>query len=253
MRRRVYTQEEYQALRREQGALGLLLLAGVDLICLTVNLLPRPVRSFMMWVLFSLLAALVAFLLHVFFRVEVRSWEEIKYRITLSTIQASDTPPVAVSGTLIPEKESIKDKIHRIAPKHGLDPLLVYAVITQESAHAIDAISRKGATGLMQVMPATAKKECGLDEEELKDPDKNIECGCHYLRKQIHKFGQLSFALAAYNAGPTATTKYKRERGTIPPYPETQKYVRRILDHYNRLSLDASKMGDQQTDQSGRK
>lgn len=207
----------------------------------------------MMWFLFSLLAALVAFLLHVFFRVEVRSWEEIKYRITLSTIQTSDTPPVSVSDILISEKESIKDKIHRIAPKHGLDPLLVYAVITQESAHDIEAISRKGATGLMQIMPATAKKECGLDEEELKDPDKNIECGCHYLRKQIHKFGQLRFALAAYNAGPTATLKYIREKGTIPPYPETQDYVKRILKHYEKLSLDASKMEDQQADQSKRR
>ena len=238
MRRRIYTQDEIQAIERDYSVFGLFYIAGVDLICVMVNTLPRSVRSFMKQAL--LVVALAAFLVLVLNRGGAGSWKEEDYRVA-----SSDTISVnafaSESATKDYEEESIRDKIFRIAPKHGLDPWLVYAVITQESNHNIEAISHKGATGLMQIMPATAKQECGLAKEDLKDPDNNINCGCSYLRKQLDTFGSLDYALASYNAGPTATSRYKRERGTIPPYPETEKYVIKILIHYGNLSLDASK------------
>lgn len=116
--------------------------------------------------------------------------------------------------------------IKKLAEKHNLDPLLVKAVIKVESDFEVEALSRKGAQGLMQLMPQTARD---LKVKDVWDPHHNIAGGVRYLRKMFDKFsGNLSLALAAYNAGPNKVKRY----GRIPPYPETQRFVRKVISYY---------------------
>lgn len=115
------------------------------------------------------------------------------------------------------------------ALKYGLPPSLIRSVMAAESAGRADAVSPKGAIGLMQLMPDTAK-ELGVDPH---DPAQNVDGGTRYLRDLLIKFeGRLWLALAAYNAGPGAVQKY----GTIPPYRETINYVNRIDRAYGKAS-----------------
>lgn len=112
--------------------------------------------------------------------------------------------------------------IEENATVHGVSPHLVRAVIQQESGFNPRATSHKGAMGLMQLMPATAS-ELGVSDPY--NPSENIRGGVAYLKGLLVKFQQnVELALAAYNAGPTAVTKY----GAIPPYRETRNYVTRI-------------------------
>lgn len=118
--------------------------------------------------------------------------------------------------------------ITHYAEMFELDESLIRAVIKVESDFNPDAVSSKGAQGLMQIMPATAKY---LGIEDPFDPHDAIYGGGMYLREQLDRFGKLELALAAYNAGPSAVEQY----GGIPPYEETQNYVtkvKRYLDHY---------------------
>src|SRR5687768_12489991 len=114
------------------------------------------------------------------------------------------------------------------AQRHGLDPNLVLAVVGVESAFQPAAISHKGAQGLMQLMPATAR-ELGVTDPL--DPAQNLDGGTRYLRQLVARYGgDLGKALAAYNAGPGAV---KRHRG-VPPYRETHHYIDRVLKRYQR-------------------
>jgi soluble lytic murein transglycosylase-like protein len=111
--------------------------------------------------------------------------------------------------------------------KNGLDPLLLYSVMHQESSFKPRAISHKGASGLMQLMPGTARR---YGVTNIFDPKQNIEGGARYLRFLLTHFeGNLNLALAGYNAGEGAVEKYGWR---IPPYAETQEYVRRISRRY---------------------
>jgi soluble lytic murein transglycosylase-like protein len=114
------------------------------------------------------------------------------------------------------------DLIDRAATQHGVDVRLVRAVIQVESAYQAQARSRKGAVGLMQLMPDTARRYAVTN---LYDPGSNIDAGIQHLKMLIGRFAELSLALAAYNAGEAAVERF---RG-IPPYPETQNYVRQVL------------------------
>jgi soluble lytic murein transglycosylase-like protein len=107
------------------------------------------------------------------------------------------------------------------AARHALPAPVVEAVAWQESRYNQAAISPKGARGVMQLMPATAQT-LGVDAADLKA---NIDGGAAYLASQLRRFGDLRLALAAYNAGPEAVDRY----GGVPPYSETQAYVRAIL------------------------
>jgi soluble lytic murein transglycosylase-like protein len=113
--------------------------------------------------------------------------------------------------------------IRAAAQKHGLDEKLVTRVIAAESNFNPKAVSRRQALGLMQLLPKTAAQYSVAD---VFDPAQNIEGGAHYLQDLIEKYrGNLKLALAAYNAGPEMVERY----GGIPPFAETQSYVKRIL------------------------
>ena len=115
--------------------------------------------------------------------------------------------------------------------RYGIDPLLIYAQMHQESSFKLKALSNKGASGLMQLMPATARR---LGVTNIYDPKQNIEGGVKYMRMLLDMFGQdVNLALAGYNAGEGAVMKYGN---SIPPYNETREYVRRISARYGSIT-----------------
>lgn len=119
--------------------------------------------------------------------------------------------------------------IYRAGEREGVDPRFIHAVILQESRYQTRALSHAGAQGLMQLMPATAKR-FGCDD--VNDPESNIKAGTKYLKWLLKRFeGDVSLALAGYNAGEGAVDKYNG----IPPYKETQNYVAKITANYGKL------------------
>lgn len=123
------------------------------------------------------------------------------------------------------------EQIYAAARSHALNPALVAAVVRAESAFDAAAVSVQGARGLMQLMPATARR-FGVAEHEIFDPVKNLEAGARYLSWLLDRFeGDLTRALAAYNAGEGTVDRY----GGVPPYRETRGYLKRI---YGSLGLD---------------
>jgi soluble lytic murein transglycosylase-like protein len=125
------------------------------------------------------------------------------------------------------------DIIDAAARQNEVDPQLVSAMINQESGFRADAVSKAGAMGLMQLMPDTAKS---LGVTNPFDPAQNVQGGTALLRNLLDRYhGQLDLALAAYNAGPAAVDKY----GGVPPYPETEAYVRNIMASYREAALSA--------------
>lgn len=126
-------------------------------------------------------------------------------------------------------RAEIEDLIDKYAEKNGLDSDFVKAVITQESGFNPNATSKCGAMGLMQLMPSTAE---GLGVTNAYDAEQNIMGGTKYLKGLMDRFdNNKSLALAAYNAGPNAVKKY----GGIPPYAETQNYVKKVLSNYDHM------------------
>ena len=114
--------------------------------------------------------------------------------------------------------------------RHGVDPLLIYAQMHQESSFKLKARSYKGASGLMQLMPATARR---FGVTDIYEPRQNIDAGVKYMRWLLDTFdGDVNLALAGYNAGEGAVMKYGRQ---IPPYNETRDYVKKITTRYNAI------------------
>ncbi len=120
--------------------------------------------------------------------------------------------------------------ISNVSRRYGVDPNLVKAVVRAESDYNPSAVSRAGARGLMQLMPETARM---MGVKDIHNPVDNINGGTRYLSSLIKKFnGKLPMALAAYNAGEGAVRSY----GRIPPYKETQMYVKKVLRFYDHYS-----------------
>jgi Transglycosylase SLT domain len=125
------------------------------------------------------------------------------------------------------DTEYYHDIVHEKASKYNIDASLVKAVIKTESNWNERAVSRKGAVGLMQLMPSTAND---MNVRNPFDPEENIEGGVKYLRNLLEQFnGDLTLALAAYNAGPKRVDKF----GVVPPITETKQYVKKVLSLYN--------------------
>lgn len=130
-----------------------------------------------------------------------------------------------------PNKNRFNSIIEQAAARHQVDAKLVHAVIQTESAYRPDAVSSAGAVGLMQLMPATASRFGVLDSN---NPEQNINGGTRYLRHLLDLFpNSLHLAIAAYNAGENSVVKYNYN---IPPYPETQNYVKQVLALYHQKS-----------------
>ena len=136
--------------------------------------------------------------------------------------------PLPAEDPAAPAAVSPRKLVEDAALKHGLRPEFVRSVAAAESAFRPDAVSPKGALGLMQLMPGTAV-ELGVDPY---DPAQNAEAGARYLKQLLEKYkghkDGVRLALAAYNAGPAAVDRY----GNVPPYRETQQYVDRVVRRY---------------------
>lgn len=139
---------------------------------------------------------------------------------------------IPTANTVLPLKNvDLNSVVNEAGGRHSLDPDLINSVIRAESGFNTRAVSRKGAQGLMQLMPQTANT---LGVTNAFDPQTNVEAGTRYLRDLLEKYNyDLAKALAAYNAGPLRVQQY----GGVPPYYETRAYVARIIRDYNRKKL----------------
>lgn len=140
----------------------------------------------------------------------------------------NETPPTQPAA--VTDRQLIEQNVRKAAAKYNLAPELITAVIRAESNFKIGAVSSAGAQGLMQLMPKTAE---ALGVEDPFDIEQNIDGGSKYLRKMLDRFGgSVPKALAAYNAGPGTVLKYD---GRVP-YPETRRYVKRVLQFSGQMS-----------------
>lgn len=150
-----------------------------------------------------------------------------------SPVISGEKPEVKISGSASVLKSRLSSHcghidsvIDEVSSRYGVDEKLVRSVISVESAWRPDAVSPKGAIGLMQLMPGTAK----MLSVDPKDPVQNVEGGVKYLAQLSEKYsGDLEKILAAYNAGPGRVDQYDG----IPPFKETEAYVKRVLELYN--------------------
>ena len=144
--------------------------------------------------------------------------------------QLAEAAPEVTAHAFEPEKEKTLDEIvAQFSSELGLPEALVHSVIAAESAYDADAVSSKGAVGLMQLMPGTAQD---LEVTDRRDPSQNVRGGTTYLRQLLDRYREspdsLMLALAAYNAGPGNVDSYQG----LPPFNETRMFVRRVLDRF---------------------
>lgn len=145
-------------------------------------------------------------------------------------VEAAADPVIKVKLVDNPKRDKVIAWVNQIAPHYGIDPQLVMAVIQAESAFNTQALSNKNAQGLMQLIPATAER---FGVKDSWNPVQNIKGGTAYLHWLMRHFaGNVEHVLAAYNAGEGAVERYQG----IPPYQETQNYVKRILSNYPKKS-----------------
>jgi soluble lytic murein transglycosylase-like protein len=122
--------------------------------------------------------------------------------------------------------------ILKASERYAVDPAWIRAIIMVESSYDPEAVSDKGARGLMQLMPATARE---LGVEDSFDPELNIDGGVRYYRKLLRYFdGDVALALAAYNAGPSKVRRYKG----VPPYHATRRYIEKVFHYYQEYKKD---------------
>jgi len=148
--------------------------------------------------------------------------------VICGAVVAAAAAPADRARTLpvLDDQGDLRGIVQRLSAEHGLDPKLVDSVVRVESAYNPSAVSHKGALGLMQLMPDTARR---LEVDDPFDPEQNVRGGIRELDRLIERYsGNLQLALAAYNAGEGAV---ERHRG-IPPFQETRDYVARVLSLY---------------------
>lgn len=149
----------------------------------------------------------------------------------LARLQQDNLSDLAITSSNAIKQLPYHQEVLAAADITALEPALIHAVITVESKHNAQAKSHKGAYGLMQLMPATAKR---FHVKDKRDVGQNILAGAQYLRELLTLFkGDLSLSLAAYNAGPGAVQKYSNH---VPPYRETMHYVPKVLKYYRQYS-----------------
>ena len=148
------------------------------------------------------------------------------------TTQTSSASSPEMSAAELANREKIEEMIREVSARYRVDPALVRAVIQTESNWNSSAVSRKGALGLMQLVPGTAQQ---LGVNNAFDPKQNLDGGVRYLHMLLERYnGDLDKALAAYNAGPGAVDR----AGGIPRYRETRNYVQKVTDSYFRPGSD---------------
>ncbi|MDX8384198.1 MAG: lytic transglycosylase domain-containing protein [Ghiorsea sp.] len=156
-----------------------------------------------------------------------KPWSAFKVRTTSQSSKKSTYNPEVYNNHV---KEYLPH-IRQTAKKHALDPRLIHAIIDTESAFNPKAYSKAGAVGLMQLMPKTAQR---LGVQDSWNPRQNIQGGTLLMRKLLDRFDQnIKLSLAAYNAGETAVIKAGYR---IPNYPETKRYVKKVMKRYHELS-----------------
>lgn len=155
-----------------------------------------------------------------------------RYRMQTGRSSSSSSGSGSLAAMHKRQRE-LEPLIREAAVASQLRPALVHAVIRAESSYRTDAVSPKGAVGLMQLMPATAERY-GVSDRH--DAEQNLSGGTRYLRDLLQMFdNDLQLALAAYNAGENAVIRYGN---TIPPYNETRDYVRKVIRFYQTMSAD---------------
>lgn len=160
---------------------------------------------------------------------QVVRFEQEDYVAKEPPVTPATEAPLSPSPTVKPA--SMKEMVDNAARKYGLPPAFVRAVVAAESGYQANAVSPKGAIGLMQLMPTTAS---GLGADP-RIPEQNIDAGTRYLRDLLLKYDNQAYhALAAYNAGPGAVDKYHG----VPPYRETQNYILNVLRNWRKQPAD---------------
>lgn len=202
-------------------------------------------HTFLLFKVLSIFFALVSNIALADVYIDTSQTEEIKissYELDQRhsiTIEEEDVVDGAQNGLITPESKlgstysglPYNHEVIAAAKETSLDPALIHAVIATESRHNPRALSNKGAFGLMQIMPATARR---FNVKDRNDPKQNIVAGAKYLRELLTLYkGDLKLTLAAYNAGPGAVKKYSNH---IPPYRETMHYVPKVLKFYQQYS-----------------
>ena len=143
------------------------------------------------------------------------------------------TPPLRRDATGQARIRALAPLMAEVAVRHDIDPLLLHALAHIESRHQSHAVSAAGARGLMQVMPGTGRDMGIATDRELLTPQANLEASARYLKRLQARFGSdLRLVLAAYNAGEGAVERHGRR---VPPYAETQAYVRNVMAVYAEL------------------
>ena len=153
------------------------------------------------------------------------SWRNIRLLLLwgLASLSLVFPPPTWASSP------KLSTLIGKVARQEGLDPNLLFAIVATESQFDIASVSIRGAVGLMQLMPDTARE---LGVQNRFNPEQNLRGGARYLRQMLDRYpDNLKLALASYNAGPNAVVRF----GGVPPFPETKRYISKVLGYYAKM------------------